>query len=481
MSNSYLSFFVLSSILVLTLIFFFMKRKKTKFNLPPGSMGLPFIGETFGYLKPCSATTMGAYMENRIARYGTIYKTKLFGEDTIVSADAELNRLIFQNHGKLFDTNYPKSIAEILGKWSILTIVGDVHRELRNVSLNFMSYARLKTHFLKDSENSALLVLNSWKENCTIEAQSEAKKFTFNVITKQIMSLDPRNPETEELRDEYLSFMNGVVSAPFNLPGTPYRKALKSRKIILKFIEGKMEERIKRNQEGKKDLEENDDLLNWVLKHTNLSTDQILDLVLGMVFGGYETSSAATALAMYFLPGCPKAIQQLREEHQAIARSKKKAGEVELTWDDYKKMEFTHCVVNETLRLGNVVRFVHRKSIKDVRFKGYDIPCGWNVMPVISAVHLNPSNFEDPQHFNPWRWQSGNWASLNSNFMPFGGGAKICPGMELAKLEVAVFIHHIILKYNWDLVDVDDKPIIHPLVDFPKGLRIRVQRQPTLI
>lgn len=27
-------------------------------------------------------------------------------------------------------------------------------------------------------------------------------------------------------------------------------------------------------------------------------------------------------------------------------------------------------VVNETLRLGNVVRFLHRKALKDVRYKG---------------------------------------------------------------------------------------------------------------
>ena len=37
--------------------------------------------------------------------------------------------------------------------------------------------------------------------------------------------------------------------------------------------------------------------------------------------------------------------------------------------------------------------------------KGYDIPCGWKVLPVISAVHLDPSLFDQPQHFNPWRWQ----------------------------------------------------------------------------
>lgn len=46
-------------------------------------------------------------------------------------------------------------------------------------------------------------------------------------MAKQIMSLDPWNLETEQLKKEYVCFMKGVVSAPLNLPGTAYRKALK--------------------------------------------------------------------------------------------------------------------------------------------------------------------------------------------------------------------------------------------------------------
>lgn len=55
-----------------------------------------------------------------------------------------------------------------------------------------------------------------------------------------------------------------------------------------------------------------DDLLGWVLKHSNLSTEQILDLILSLLFAGHETSSVAIALAIFFLQGCPKAVQELR-------------------------------------------------------------------------------------------------------------------------------------------------------------------------
>ncbi|KAK7307541.1 hypothetical protein VNO77_40708 [Canavalia gladiata] len=484
MSDSDQTLCSLSSILALLLIFIFIlikrKQARPRLNLPPGKMGWPFLGETISYLKPYSATTIGEFMEQHIARYGKIYKSKLFGEPAIVSADAGLNRFILQNEGKLFECSYPRSIGGILGKWSMLVLVGDMHRDMRVISLNFLSHARLRTHLLKEVEKHTLLVLNSWKENSTFSAQDEAKKFTFNLMAKHIMSLDPGNMETEQLKKEYVTFMKGVVSAPLNLPGTAYRKALKSRSTILKFIEGKMEERVKRIQEGDQSLEE-DDLLNWVLKHSNLSTEQILDLILSLLFAGHETSSVAIALAIYFLPTCPQAIQQLRQEHTEIATAKKQAGEVELTWEDYKRMEFTHSVVNETLRLGNVVRFLHRKAVKDVRYQGYDIPCGWKVLPVIAAVHLDPSLFDQPQHFNPWRWQNNgsrgscpSKSTVSNNFLPFGGGPRLCAGSELAKLEMAVFIHHLILNYHWELAD-SDQPFAYPFVDFPKGLPIRVQ------
>ncbi|XP_073065420.1 cholesterol 22-monohydroxylase CYP90B51 [Primulina eburnea] len=465
--------FVLFLVSIALVILNFRRRRRKPFNLPPGSMGWPFLGETIAYLKPYSATTVGKFMEEHISRYGKIYKSHLFGEPTIVSADAGLNRFILQNEGKLFECSYPRSIGGILGKWSMLVLVGEMHRDMRIISLNFLSNARLKTHLLREVEKHTLLVLDSWTDDSVICAQDQAKKFTFNLMAEHIMSLQPGKTETEQLKKEYITFMKGVVSAPLNFPGTAYRQALQSRSTILKFIEEKMEERIE------KKIEEENDLLGWVLRNSNLSKEQILDLVLSLLFAGHETSSVAIALAIYFLQSCPTAVQRLREEHLEITGEKE---ETQLTWDDYKKMTFTQCVISETLRLGNVVRFLHRKALKDVCYEGYDIPCGWKVLPVIAAVHLDPSLFDQPSDFNPWRWQSntskgGSWNSSTTNnlsFMPFGGGPRLCAGSELAKLQMALFIHHLVLRFRWILAE-PDHAVAFPFVDFPGGLPIRVR------
>nr|CAB3496575.1 unnamed protein product [Digitaria exilis] len=451
------------------------RTKKKRPNLPPGSSGWPFVGETFGYLRPHLATSVGRFMEEHVSRYGKIYRSSLFGERTVVSADAGLNRYILQNEGRLFECSYPRSIGGILGKWSMLVLVGDAHREMRAISLNFLSSVRLRAVLLPEVERHTLLVLRSWPPSGDgpFSAQHEAKKFTFNLMAKNIMSMDPGEEETERLRLEYITFMKGVVSAPLNFPGTAYWKALKSRASILGVIERKMDDRLEKMSKENSSVEE-DDLLGWALKQSNLSKEQILDLLLSLLFAGHETSSMALALAIFFLEGCPKAVQELRElqeEHLEIARRQRLRGASKLSWEDYKEMVFTQCVINETLRLGNVVRFLHRKVIRDVHYNGYDIPKGWKILPVLAAVHLDSSLYEDPNQFNPWRWKS----NAPSSFMPYGGGPRLCAGSELAKLEMAIFLHHLVLNFRWELAE-PDQAFVYPFVDFPKGLPIRVQR-----
>ncbi|KAE8661690.1 CYP724B1 protein [Hibiscus syriacus] len=117
---------------------------------------------------------------------------------------------------------------------------------------------------------------------------------------------------------------------------------------------------------------------------------------------GYETTATLTSLIVYFLALHPNVLQHLKQEHNAIRINKKNSEP--LNWEDYQKMEFTYNVIYESMRCGNVVKFVHRVALQDVKFKGYFIPAGWKILPMLTAAHFNPSLHEDPMEFNPWRW-----------------------------------------------------------------------------
>ncbi|KAH1237765.1 3-epi-6-deoxocathasterone 23-monooxygenase [Glycine max] len=35
------------------------------------------------------------------------------------------------------------------------------------------------------------------------------------------------------------------------------------------------------------------------------------------------------------------------------------------------------------------------------------------------------------------------------NFTPFGGGQRLCPGLDLARLEASIFLHHFVTQFRW--------------------------------
>ncbi|KAF8414302.1 hypothetical protein HHK36_002304 [Tetracentron sinense] len=432
---------------------------------PKGSFGWPLLGETLSFLKPHASNTLGTFLQDHCSRYGRVFKSHLFFSPAVVSCDQELNYFILQNEDKLFQCSYPKPIHGVLGKSSMLVVVGDTHKRLRNVALTLVNTTKSKPEFLNDIERTAIRVLDSWKGKGQVIFCVEARKFTFNVIVKQVLGLTPDEPQTTKILEDFLTFMRGLISFPLYIPGTPYARAVQARTRISSTVKAIVEQRRRNAGNSKK----SDDFLEILLSVNTLSEDEKVSFVLDSLLGGYETTSLLMAMAVQFLGQSLAALEQLKVEHQNIRRMKQK--EEYLNWEDYKKMEFTQNVISEALRCGNIVKFVHRQALKDVRFKDYLIPAGWKVLPVFSAVHLDPSLHESALQFHPWRWETQNQTCRK--FTPFGGGPRFCPGSELAKVETAFFLHHLVLSFRWRPEGVD-QPMAYPYVEFQRGLPLKV-------
>ncbi|XP_020252374.1 cytochrome P450 90A1 [Asparagus officinalis] len=445
-------------------------------RLPPGRQGMPVIGETLKLIAAYKTEDPEPFIDERVKRNGSrLFTSHVFGERTVFSADHEFNRLVVGGEGRTFECSYPSSISTLLGKHSLVLMKGSLHKRMHSLTLTrFSSLSVLRRALLPDIDRLVSTTLDSWSAGAgtPLLLLDQAKKITFQLTVKQLMSCDP-GEWTEALRREYLLLIDGFFSIPFPsfLSFTTYGRAIQARMKVAEKLRGVVR---KRKEERKRNGGEGiNDMLDELMEaEEGFSEEEMVDFLLALLVAGYETTPTIMTLVVKFLTDNPSALSLLKEEHVDI-RAKKKHKSDPLEWSDYKDMRFTQCVINETLRVANIVSGVFRRATSDIHFKGYRIPKGCKVFASFRAVHMDPENFKDARTFNPWRWQT---RCENGVFTPFGGGPRLCPGYELARLEISIFIHHLVTRFSWDMAE-QDSLIFFPTTRLVKGYPITVHRR----
>ncbi|KAB2036589.1 hypothetical protein ES319_D03G011900v1 [Gossypium barbadense] len=449
--------------------------------VPKGNLGWPFIGETLHFIASGYSSQPVSFMDKRKLLHGKVFKTHLLGTPIIVSTDPDVNKVVLQNHGNTFIPAYPKSITELLGEHSILQMNGNLQKRLHALIAGFLRSPQFKTRITAHIESSVVSTLGSWQHMQVLLVQEETKKITFEVLVKVLMSVGP-GEDLEFLRREFEEFIKGLICLPIKLPGTRLYKSLKAKERLLKVVKKIVEERKLAMEEETDEKGMAKDAVDVLLRDSSEepSSDQIkqslpLDFISGniieMMIPGEETVPMAMTLAVKFLSGCPVALQQLMEENMELKKQKKESGE-DYSWTDYLSLPFTQSVISETLRMANIINGVWRKALKDIDIKGYLIPKGWCVLTSFISVHMDEENYRNPYLFEPWRWEKIGAAANNNSFTPFGGGQRLCPGLELSRLEISIFLHHLVTTYRW--VAQEDEIIYFPTVKMKKKLPIKV-------
>ncbi|NXU47176.1 CP2W1 protein, partial [Turnix velox] len=121
-------------------------------------------------------------------------------------------------------------------------------------------------------------------------------------------------------------------------------------------------------------------------------------------------------------------------------------------FEDRKRMPYTNAVIHEVQRFISLVPNFPRCTAVDTHFKGYFIPKGTMVIPLLTSVLLDKTQWETPYDFNPNHFldADGNFVKSPA-FVPFSTGRRNCAGEGLATMELFIFFTGLLQKFAFKL------------------------------
>ncbi|XVE59285.1 hypothetical protein DITRI_Ditri05aG0033600 [Diplodiscus trichospermus] len=365
-------------------------------HLPPGSMGWPYIGETLKLY----TENPNSFFANRQKRYGDIFKTHILGCPCVMISSPEAARVVLVTKADLFKPTYPPSKEKMIGPEALFFHQGAYHSRLKKlVQASFLPSVIRGS--VSEMEQIVLQFLPTW-ENTTINTLQEMKRYAFDVALISAFG-HKQDLEMKGIKQLYQCLEKGYNSMPLDLPGTPFHKAMKARKLLNKTLRRLIQDRRENEKQG------GGGLLGILLGAKNqnidqLSDSQIADNIIGVIFAAHDTTASVLTWVLKYLHDNGDILEAVTREQEGIQRKIIEENR-RLTWDDTRHMPLTTRVIQETLRTASILSFTFREAVQDVEFEGYYIPKGWKVLPLFRTIHHCADFFPQPEKFDPSRFE----------------------------------------------------------------------------
>jgi cytochrome P450 len=111
-------------------------------------------------------------------------------------------------------------------------------------------------------------------------------------------------------------------------------------------------------------------------------------------------------------------------------------------------------------------RRLPRRAVRDFEFMGYRIPAGAGININPLYTHHMPQIWPDPERYDPLRFNAeASRARHKFAFVPFGGGAHMCLGLNFAYMQAKCFTLHFlkIPSRNRPRLSARLENVAHPL------------------
>lgn len=405
----------------------------------PGRRGLPLLG-----ILPDAVIDPYRFAKTMYERYGPIHCFRALGSWNVVLIGPDAHELVLVDREGVFSAC--EGWKPIFGRHfegGLLLRDGLDHRRHRKIIGGAFKQAQLQG-YLEIFNQVIARHVTGWAER-RIDLYKSAQRLTFDIGFECLLG---QKTDTSARRDlkAFRTLMRATTTViPWALPGNSEWRCDRSKVHVTRKLREILD------TPASSDRQDLAAVLQRICasEESELTKADALAHLNFVVAASFDALSSTLTSTLYHLAREPEWQQRLRQELLAHIPVPEDAN-VEALRDCVS----TEWVIREAVRLKSAAPVLWRRTERDVSFKGRHIPRGTfvGVNPMIG--HLLPEVWAEPERFDPMRFSPDEEAKRSRHaFVPFGGGAHACLGMNFAMMELKLALRYL-LGRGW--VDVQD-------------------------
>ncbi len=338
--------------------------------------------------------------------------------------------------------------APLVGNNGLLLLDGDRHRNRRKLLMPPLHGTRIRAYGQQICDLTDK-VMSQYPIGKPFLAYSAVQNITLQVILNTLLGLQ-QGERYEQIRQLLANLMNyarsGLVEISLSFPflqrdlgrWSPWGYFLHLWRQFDQLLYAEINERRQQADPSRTDV-----LSELIFARDEngkaLTNQEVRDLLPSLLFGGRDASATAITWALYWIHRQRAVRDQLLKELDSLGDSPDPMSIVELP--------YLSAVCQEALRIypTQVVTFP-RIVESPVELIGYELSPGTVLLGCIYLTHQYEDLYQQPKEFQPERFLEKQYSPYE--FLPFGGGARRCPGEALAVFEMKLVLATILSRYQ---------------------------------